>query len=175
MPGRLLSWAIAGTVVCGLSSAMASSTNLVRLSGRSLCDESGPFLGLGASYFQALRHAKYDRPRLNSNLAFIASRGFNYVRVLSMVNWDGLEIAPVTFTNRAGCHVEAWPDYWQNFRDLLDAVVRHGLRAEVTVFADPQYVMPGLATTNAALKAGDRCVLPRGPGAYILKGTLKGA
>ena len=93
-------------------------TDLVRLSGRSLCDQTGPFLGLGASYFQALRHAKYDRARLNSNLTLLAANGFNYVRVLSMVNWDGLEIAPVTFTNRAGHRVEAWPDYWQHFREI---------------------------------------------------------
>jgi hypothetical protein len=49
--------------------------NPVRLQDRSLCDEGGPFLGLGASYFQALRDAKYDRPRLNHNLALLASKG----------------------------------------------------------------------------------------------------
>ena len=37
----------------------------VYLEGHALCDDDGPFLGLGASYFQALRHAKYDRARLN--------------------------------------------------------------------------------------------------------------
>ena len=128
-------------------------TNLVRLSGRSFCDDAGPFLGLGASYFQALRHARYDRARLNSNLAFLASQGFNYVRVLSMVNWDGLEIAPVAFTNRAGHAVQAWPDYWRQFRDLLDLVSRQGLRAEVTIFADAQYVMPDPVTRRAHLDA----------------------
>jgi len=59
-----------------------------------------------------------------------------------MVNWDGLEIAPAPFTNHAGHRVEAWPDYWEQFRDLLDLVAQHGLRAEVTIFADAQYVMP---------------------------------
>ena len=126
-------------------------TNLVRLSGRALCDQTGPFLGLGASYFQALRHAKYDRARLNRNLALLAANGFNYVRVLSMVNWDGLEIAPVTFTNGAGHRVEAWPDYWRHFRDLLDIVTNHGLRAEVTIFADAQYVMPDRAARRTHL------------------------
>lgn len=124
---------------------------LVRLSGRSLCDSAGPLLGLGASYFQALRHAKHDRARLNSNLALLASNGFNYVRVLSMVNWDGLEIAPVSFTNRVGHRVEAWPDYWQQFRDLLDIAGRHGLRVEVTIFADAQYVMPDRSARLAHL------------------------
>src|SRR5207302_1830127 len=62
-------------------------TNLVQVNGKSLRDKNGAFLGLGASYFQALRRAKYDRTRLNSDLALLASKGFNYVRILSMVNW----------------------------------------------------------------------------------------
>jgi hypothetical protein len=120
----------------------STPANLVRLQDNSLCDDGGPFLGLGASYFEALRDAKYDRPRLNHNLALLASKGFNYVRVLSMVSWDGLEIAPVTFTNRFGREVPVWPDYWQQFRDLIDLVGQHGLRVEVTIFADAQRVMP---------------------------------
>ena len=121
----------------------------MRLKGKALCDDNGPFLGLGASYFQALRHAKYDRQRLKSNLALFAAKGFNYVRVLSMVSWDGLEIAPATFTNRAGRTIEAWPDYWQQFRDLLDLAAQHGLRVEVTIFADAQHVMPAPAARQA--------------------------
>jgi hypothetical protein len=130
---------------------LSSGTNLVRLKGHSLGDDSGPFLGLGASYFQALRHAKYDRARLKSNLALFAAKGFNYVRIFSMVSWDGLEIAPVSFTNRAGRVVTAWPDYWQQFRDLLDLVAQHGLRAELTLFADAQYVMPAKPVRQAHL------------------------
>ena len=130
---------------------LRSGTNRVWLEGHAFRDGAGPFLGLGASYFQALRHARYDRARLNSNLAFLATNGFNYVRILSMVNWDGLEIAPVTFTNRAGHHVEAWPDYWQQLRDLLDLAARHGLRTEITIFADAQYVMPIRSARRAHL------------------------
>ena len=126
-------------------------TNLVRLNRNSLCDDAGPFLGLGASYFQALRHAKYDRARLNHNLAFLASKGFNYVRILSMVSWEGVEIAPVSFTNRLGRVVPAWPDYWQQFRDLLELAGQYGLRAEVTLFADAQYVMPSRAARQIHL------------------------
>jgi hypothetical protein len=143
----------------------SSQTNVVRLNGKSFCDDAGPFLGLGVSYFQALRHAKVDRERLNRNLALFAAKGFNYVRVLSMVSWDGLEIAPVTFTNRAGHAIAAWPDYWHQFRDLLDLVAQHGLRAEVTIFADAQYVMPSKATRQAHLDgilanmAGRECKL----------------
>lgn len=130
---------------------LPTGTNLVRLSGKSFRDDGGPFLGLGVSYFQALRHGKYDRARLNRNLALFAAKGFNYVRVLSMVSWDGLEIAPVSFTNRAGRVIPAWPDYWAQFRDLLDLVAQHGLRAEVTVFADAQYVMPTPSARQAHL------------------------
>lgn len=116
--------------------------NLIRLNGKSFCDDSGPMHGLGVSYFQAMRDAKYDRSRLESNLGFLASKGFNYVRILSMVSWDGMEIAPVTFTNRFKRVVQEWPDYRQQFQDLLELAGRHGLRVEVTIFADAQYVMP---------------------------------
>jgi hypothetical protein len=54
-------------------------------------------------------------------------------------------IAPVSFTNREGKRVEAWPDYWQQLRELIDlAYDRHGLRTQITVFADAQ-LMPNKA------------------------------
>ncbi|HWQ92277.1 MAG TPA: hypothetical protein VN673_11440 [Clostridia bacterium] len=119
----------------------------VRLIGHSLADDDGPFLGLGASYFTALWRCKHDRPRAQQDLAFLARQGFNYYRMLSMVGyypaWDGREIAPVTFTNRAGKRVEAWPDYWQQLGTLVDlAYDQYGLRTQITIFADAQ-MMPG--------------------------------
>jgi len=144
-------WSAGGRMFLVNTASVPAGTNVVRVSGKSLVDNSGPFLGLGASYFQALRRAKYDRTRLNSDLALLASKGINYVRILSMVNWDGLEIAPVSFTNSAGHFVAAWPDYWQQFRDLLDIVASNGLRVEVTIFADAQYVMPGKAARQLHL------------------------
>lgn len=141
----------AGRVFSINTNYVSPGANLVQVNGKSLRDKNGPFLGLGASYFQALRRAKYDRARLNSDLALLASKGFNYVRVLSMVAWDGLEIAPVSFTNSAGHAVSAWPDYWQQFRDMLDIIATNGLRAEVTIFADAEYVMPDKATRQAHL------------------------
>src|SRR6185503_5992565 len=133
------------------TTSASSGANLVRVNGKSLRDNSGPFLGLGASYFQALRRAKYDRARLTNDLAVLASKGFNYVRILTMVNWDGLEIAPVSFVNSAGHAVTGWPDYVQQFRDLLDVTAAHGLRAEVTLFADAQYIMPSKSARQAHL------------------------
>lgn len=118
----------------------------IRLVGHSLADENGPFLGLGVSYFPALWRCKYDRPRLRSDLSFLAGQGFNYFRMLSMVGyhpaWEGMEIAPVTFTNRAGKRVEGWSDYWQQLGSLIDlAYDEHGLRTQITIFADAQ-LMP---------------------------------
>ncbi len=56
--------------------------------------------------------------------------------------WDGLEIAPVSFTSREGKRVEAWPDYWQQLRELIDvAYDRYALRTQITIFADAQ-LMP---------------------------------
>ena len=149
--GKWGQWSATGRTFKVDTSFVPGGANLVYLAGKSLCDNDGPFLGLGASYFQALRWAKFDRSRLNSDLTLLAAKGFNYVRILSMVNWDGLEIAPVSFTNSAGHPVGGWPDYWQQFRDLLDLVAQHGLRTEVTIFADAQYVMPGKPVRQAHL------------------------
>src|SRR5687767_14543994 len=118
----------------------------VRVDGRALADDGGHFLGLGVSYFTALWRCKHDRARLEADLSFLSRQGFNYYRMLSMVGhhrgWDGREIAPVSFTRRDGKRVEAWPDYWEQLRQLIDlAYDRYGLRTQVTIFADAQ-LMP---------------------------------
>lgn len=118
----------------------------VRVVDHVLVDDGGPFLGLGVSYFTALWRVRHDRPRLESDLCFLSGQGFNYYRLLSMVGWyqawEGLEIAPVAFTNRSGKRVEAWPDYWRQLAELIDlAYDGYGMRAQITVFADAQ-LMP---------------------------------
>jgi hypothetical protein len=125
-------------------------TGRVRVEDHSLADDRGAFPGLGVSYFAALWRCKNAPERLESDLKFLARQGFNYYRMLSMVGyhaaWDGREIAPVSFTNRAGKKVEAWPDYWQQLGRLIDtAYDRHGLRTQITIFADAQ-LMPEKAT-----------------------------
>ncbi len=133
-------------------SAVAAPEKLsgrVRVDGHCLVDGRGPFLSLGASYFTALWRCKHDRARLEADLAFLSRCGFNYYRMLSMVGyqpaWNGGEIAPVSFANRDDKHVEAWPDYWPQLRELIDlAYDRHGLRTQVTIFADAQ-LMPNKA------------------------------
>jgi hypothetical protein len=122
-------------------------TGRVRVDGHSLADDEGPFLGLGVSYFTALWRCKNDRSRLAADLDFLSRQGFNYYRMLSMVGyhpaWDGREIAPVSFISRENKHVAAWPDYWQQLRELIDlAYDRYGMRTQITIFADAQ-LMPG--------------------------------
>jgi hypothetical protein len=120
--------------------------DVIRLQGNSLRRNSGPaFNGLGATYMQALRRCKYDHRRLVGDLDFLKSRKFNYVRILSMVSWQGKEIAPVGFTRKDGASVAAWLDYRQQFRDCIDTIYDHGLLSEVTIFADAQTVMPDKA------------------------------
>ena len=124
----------------------SSRAGRVRIVNHSLTDANGPFRGFGVSYFTALWRCKHDRGRLESDLAFLAQQGFNYYRMLSMVgyypSWGGREIAPVSFADKDGKRVEAWPDYWEQLRQLIDlAYDRHGLRAQITIFADAQ-LMP---------------------------------
>ncbi|MEW6161124.1 MAG: hypothetical protein AB1813_27155 [Verrucomicrobiota bacterium] len=118
----------------------------VRVMDHGLVDNGGPFLGLGVSYFTALWRHRQARERLESDLQFLSKQGFNYCRMLSMVGWyaawEGLEIAPVAFTNRQGRRIEAWPDYWTQLAQLVDlAYDRYGLRMQITIFADAQ-LMP---------------------------------
>ena len=149
-------WSTAGYSFKVDKSYVPPTTSTVYLSNRSLTDNDGPFLGLGVTYMQALRRCKYDLARLNSDLAFLSSRGFNYIRVLSMVGWnsywDGDEIAPISFTNDSGKPVAAWTDYWQQLRDLIDiAYDQHGLRTQITIFADAQ-LMPNKADRIAHMQ-----------------------
>jgi hypothetical protein len=121
-------------------------TGRVRVEDHCLVDDDGPFLGLGASYMTALHRYKYDTERFDRDMAFLKAQGFQYVRILSMVGWNAswndLEIAPVSFVTREGKHVDAWPDYWKQISGMVDrAFDHHGMRVEITIFADAQ-LMP---------------------------------
>lgn len=124
----------------------APRSGVVRVVGHGLADNQGSFLGLGVSYFTALWRFRHDRQRLEDDLQFLSEQGFNYYRMLSMVGWyaawEGREIAPVAFTSRTGKLVAQWDDYWRQLGGLIDlAYDRHGMRTQITVFADAQ-LMP---------------------------------
>lgn len=144
----------------------ARRTGRVGVVDHALVDDDGPFLGLGASYFTALWRCKHDRPRLESDLAYLSRQGFTSYRMFSMVghneSWRGLEIAPVSFTTRDGRTIEAWPDYWDQVRTLIDlAFDRFGLRAQVTIFADAQLMPAKEARTTHARRLVDEVVRGR--------------
>ncbi len=142
-------------IIAALAAALTTAPGpraprgVVRVEDHCLADASGPFLGLGASYFTALWRCRNDRPRLEADLATLSRHGIRYTRILSMVGmhptWEGLEIAPVAYTSRAGRRVDAWPDYWQRLAELVDLTYdRYGMRTQITIFADAQ-MMPGRA------------------------------
>ena len=98
-----------------------------------LVDDRGPFLAIGASLFWALWGERHDPDRLDRNLAWLAQREFDYVRIFAMVGSD-------TWRDRVIDPRAA--DYWAVVDRLFTRIARHGLRAQVTVFADAQVMMP---------------------------------
>ncbi|MGE0702734.1 MAG: hypothetical protein AB7F99_10045 [Vicinamibacterales bacterium] len=136
----------------------AGRTGAVRLDGRSFADEQGPFLALGATLFWALWGERHDPDRLDGNLAWLAARGVDYVRLLGMIggtSWEDREIDPDA------------DDYWTIVDRLMDRLARHGLRAQVTLFAEADAMMPdaarrrefALAWADRARKDPERIIL----------------
>lgn len=108
----------------------------VRVVGNSFVDDNGPFLGLAATYMCAMGKCKFYRDRYEDDLAFLAANGFNYIRILSMVGWEGREIIPPNYVPDSG--KQPWSDYWQQFRDCIDLAYKYGLRTQITIFGDGQ-------------------------------------
>src|SRR5512145_794541 len=74
-----------------------SPTGRVRADRGVLVDDRGPFLAIGASLFWALWGERHDPDRLDRNLAWLAQREFDYVRILAMVGsetWSDRVIDP---------------------------------------------------------------------------------
>lgn len=108
------------------------------LEDHALVDANGPFLALGATMMWAAWAYKYDRPRLEANLQYLADHGFHFIRALGTVGdpngpdyWDGREIDP------------NWPDYPEVIAGLTDlAYDTYGLRLEWTLIGDGQITVP---------------------------------
>ncbi len=123
--------------------AQSSATPHVRLEERVFKDENGPFLGLGITYMSAMYQHKHDHDRFLKDMECFKKSGFNFIRILSMVAWEDLEIAPCSFDNSRKRHIEQWPDYDRQLSRLIDtAYDDYGVRVELTIFADAQIVMP---------------------------------
>jgi hypothetical protein len=112
----------------------------VTLAGRALADEGGPFLGLGVTLFWALWGEAHDPDRLDANLSWLAARGVDYVRILGMVggeSWSDRRIDPSA------------DEYWPTVDRFLERLARHRLRAQVTLFAEADTMMPPRADRAA--------------------------
>ena len=121
--------------VCGAALSQRASTDLaqraesgyVRLDGRVLEDDGGPFLGLGASLFWGVWSYDHDRARLIQHFDLLHSHGFDFVRVLGVVtgtSWSDRAADP-----RA-------PGYDNAIAGLTELAFEHGLRIAWTIFGD---------------------------------------
>lgn len=120
-------------VAPGRLGAAQAGTGAVRVEQGALADDRGVWNPLGASLFWALWAERYDTAKLERNLDFLATRGVDYVRVFAMVgadSWRDRTIDP------------AAPHYWNTVERLFERIADHGLRVQVTLFADAQVMMP---------------------------------
>ena len=60
----------------------------VRLTGQVFADDEGPFIGVGFTCFWCLRGAMDFATNTQRNLDFMADRGFNYARILTVVGGE---------------------------------------------------------------------------------------
>ena len=110
-------------------------SGIVRVSGRAVADDRGPFPALGASLFWALWAYKNDPARLDAHLKLLAEHNFDYIRALGVVGrqpaWAGRVID------------SRWPDYDEMIAGLTDhAFDLYGLRIEWTIFGDADQMVP---------------------------------
>jgi hypothetical protein len=109
----------------------------VRPEQHAVADADGPFNALGATLFWGAWGYKFDRERLERNLAALSDAGVDYIRVLGSVggsSWSDREIDP------------RWPDYDEvagAFTDL--AYDKYGLRVQWTLFGGAPFTPRGRA------------------------------
>jgi hypothetical protein len=101
--------------------AAAHRQGIVRLDRRAFADGGGPYLALGHSLFWARWGFVHDRARLERNLAFLASNGVDYIRVLGVVDWPDRYVG-----------ADAPDDSITGLTDL--AFDKYGLRVEWSIF-----------------------------------------
>jgi hypothetical protein len=150
-------WSAAGQWFKVDTSYTAPNYGITRLVGNALHDDQGPYPGLGFTYMEGLGFCKHDRNRFESDVAFMASRGFNYMRILSEVPgacdqdyWYGRSINASNYTCQHGIEASEWPDYDQQFKEMVDiAYDRYGIRTEVTIFGGAGESFPTYAGREA--------------------------
>lgn len=110
----------------------------VRIDNRAFVDDDGPMPALGASLFWGAWAYKFDRPRLEQNLADLQAAGVDYIRVLGSSGFTDRTTDP------------NWPDYDEVLAGLIDlAYDTYGIRTHLTIFGWTQQVPT--ASRRAAL------------------------
>jgi hypothetical protein len=101
---------------------------LVVCDRRVVSDQTGIFHPLGLTFFWALYGWKFERDRIFAHLDWLRPKGFDYLRILGEVDWEGRSIEP------------SWPDYQQVLADFIDFAYKDcGLRTQVTIVGGRQY------------------------------------
>ena len=112
----------------------------VRSEGRAVADAAGPFNALGATLFWGAWGYKFDRARLERNLATLSAAGIDYVRVLGSVggaSWADRQTDP------------GWKDYDAIIAAVTDLVYdRYGMRVQWTLFGGAPFTPPGAARAS---------------------------
>lgn len=94
---------------------------MVRGDQRVWKDDDGEFNPLGTTLMWALRGFKYERERLERNLAYVRPY-MDYVRILGEVGWEGNEILP------------SWPDYSALLATALNTIYdKYKMRTQLTM------------------------------------------
>ena len=109
----------------------------VHTEGRAVADAAGPFNALGATLFWGAWGYKFERARLERNLATLNAAGIDYVRVLGSVggaSWADRQTDP------------GWEDYDAIIAGVTDLVYdRYGMRVQWTLFGGAPFTPPGAA------------------------------
>ena len=118
-----------------LGAPLEGRTGQVRAEGRAVADAAGPFNALGATLFWGAWAYKFDRARLERNLAVLSAAGVDYVRVLGSVGGASWEDRPTD---------PRWPDYDAIIAGMTDlAYDRHGMRVQWTIFGGAPFTPAG--------------------------------
>ena len=109
----------------------------VRIEGRAVADATGQFNALGATLFWGAWGYKFERARLERNLATLKAAGIDYVRVLGSVggaSWTDRQTNP------------GWDDYDAIISGMTNLVYdRYGMRVQWTLFGGAPFTPPGPA------------------------------
>jgi hypothetical protein len=109
-----------------LSGGGGNRSGVPRAEGRAVVDDSGFFHPLGFTFFWSMQGLKYEADRFRSNAQWVASRGFDFIRILAEVAWEG--------NRRIDPTQPEWSDWAQVLSSVIDYVYDElGMRVQITI------------------------------------------